>query len=259
MNYYHIDSFSSDLFKGNPAGVCFLGDHWPPEQLMQNIAYEISLSETAFVICREGEYHIRWFTPTIEVDLCGHATFAAFYALVNFEGYEGDSIRFHSASGALRAFKNGDLITIDLPAVTLETKDYLWDFECFDSHPIEVYAAKDEYMFVFEREEQIANIKYDLGNIEKVDSQGIIVTAPGSGGLDFVSRYFGPNCGIPEDPVTGAAHTLLVPYWAARLGKSSLEAAQLSKRGGRLSCSLKESRVHLSGHGAVFIRGSIAL
>jgi len=269
MKYYHIDSFSSELFRGNPAGVCILGDSWLPEQLMQNIAFEINLSETAFVICRDGEYHIRWFTPAIEVDLCGHATFAAFYVIANFEGYEGNSIRFRSASGELRAFKDGDLITIDLPAANIEPKDYLWDFECFDSHPIEVYAAKDEYMFVFEREEQIANIVYDLGNIAKVDSQGIIVTAPGNGDLDFVSRYFGPNCGIPEDPVTGAAHTLLVPYWTARLDKTSLEAAQLSKRGGRLSCRLEQKnqgtepsdgrRVLLSGHGKLFMRGSIIL
>ena len=312
MNYYHIDSFAAGSYKGNPAGVCILGSEWPSEDLMQSIAFEINLSETAFVICRGGEYHIRWFTPTVEVDLCGHATFAAFYALVNFEGYKGNSIVFRSASGSLRASRDGDLITIDLPAAKLERRTYLWDFECFDSRPAEVYAGKNEYLFVFEREEQVANIEYDLVNISRVDSEGIIVTAPaqksgsesrksregwseslhesgaghegacecgagcdcvvgrksgagcgcesGAGrnyGLDFVSRYFGPNCGIPEDPVTGSAHTLLVPYWAERLGKTVLEAAQLSKRGGRLSCRLEGSRVLLSGHGAAFMQGRI--
>ena len=278
MNFYHIDSFTSELFKGNPAGVCILGDTWPTDELMQNIAFENNLSETAFLIHRDGEYHIRWFTPTVEVDLCGHATFATFYALVNFEGYEGDSICFQSASGELRAYKNGDLITIDLPVATLEPREYSWDFECFDYHPVEVYTANNEYMFVFEREEQIANIKYDLDKISKVDSDGIIVTAPAdtgkksggevgfpegktaeSGGLDFVSRYFGPNCGIPEDPVTGSAHTLLMPYWVKRLSKNSLEAMQLSPRTGRLSCKLEGDRVLLSGHGATFIRGQIDL
>ena len=269
MNFYHIDSFTSELFKGNPAGVCILGDSWPSDELMQKIAFENDLSETAFLICCGGEYHIRWFTPAVEVDLCGHATFATFYALVNFEGYKGDNIRFLSASGELRAYRNGNLITIDLPVATLKREDYKWSFDCFDSRPVEVYSANDEYMFVFEHEGQIANIKYNLDNISKVDSQGIIVTAPGGTGkkpgeaaegqVDFVSRYFGPNCGIPEDPVTGSAHTLLMPYWAKRLGKNSLEAMQLSPRTGRLSCKLQGKRVLLSGHGVAFIRGRIDL
>jgi PhzF family phenazine biosynthesis protein len=258
FNFYHIDAFTSELFKGNPAGVCILGDKWLPDSVMQNIAFENNLSETAFLINKDGEYHIRWFTPTVEVDLCGHATFATFYALSQHEGFKGDSIRFQSASGELRASKNGDLITIDLPAATLTPEKYKWDFECFDSHPVEVYSANDEYMFIYEREEQVANIKYDLDNISKVDSEGIIVTAPG-GKADFVSRYFGPNCGIPEDPVTGSAHTILMPYWTKRLGRNSLEAVQMSPRTGRLSCELKDDRVLLSGHGVTFIQGQISL
>jgi len=256
MNFYHIDSFTSKLFKGNPAGVCILGDSWPTDELMQNIAFENNLSETAFLICRNGEYHIRWFTPTVEVDLCGHATFATFYALVNFEGYKDDRIRFESASGELRAYRNGDLITIDLPVAILKPEKYKWDFECFDSHPVEIYSANDEYLFVFEREEQIADIQFDLDNISKVNSEGIIVTAPGTK-VDFVSRYFGPNCGIPEDPVTGSAHTLMMPYWTKRLGKNELVAMQLSPRTGWLSCKLEGERVLLSGHGATFMRGQI--
>jgi len=258
MNFYHIDSFTSELFKGNPAGVCILGDRWLSDALMQKIAFENNLSETAFLICREGAYHIRWFTPTVEVRLCGHATFATFYALVNFEGYKSDHIRFQSASGELRAYRNGDLITIDLPAATLKPENYEWDFACFDSHPVEVFSANDEYMFVFEREEQIANMKFDLDLISKVDSDGIIVTAPGKE-VDFVSRYFGPNCGIPEDPVTGSAHTLLMPYWSKRFNQNSLEAMQLSPRTGRLSCKLEGDRVLLSGHGATFMHGQIEL
>jgi len=259
MNFYHVDAFTSELFKGNPAGVCILGDSWLPDDLMQKIAFENNLSETAFLVCRGGSYHIRWFTPTDEVDLCGHATFATFYALVNFESYEMDHISFQSASGELRAYKSDDLITIDLPAATLTPQFYKWDFECFDSQPDEVYSANNEYMFVFEREEQVANIRFYYDNIRKVDSEGIIVTAPGGAGSewDFVSRYFAPNIGIPEDPVTGSAHTILMPYWAKRLGKTSLEAAQLSPRTGRLSCKLEGGRVLLSGHGAAFIRGQI--
>ncbi|MCL2008679.1 MAG: PhzF family phenazine biosynthesis protein [Treponema sp.] len=259
MKYYHIDSFASELFKGNPAGVCILGDSWLSENLMQSIAFEINLSETAFVICKAGEYHIRWFTPTVEVDLCGHATFAAFYVLVNFEGYKEQSISFKSASGELKAYRNNELLTIDLPAVSLKKEKYIWDFDCFDSRPVEVYSGKGEYLFVFEREEQVANVKFDLDKIAKVDSQGIIITAPGNGELDFASRYFAPNLGIPEDPVTGSAHTLLVPYWAERLGKTSLEAAQLSPRGGRLSCVLINGRVHLSGRGAAFMHGLVLI
>ncbi|WP_370391759.1 PhzF family phenazine biosynthesis protein [uncultured Winogradskyella sp.] len=255
---YQVDAFTDTLFGGNPAAVCPL-DSWPSDALMQNIAQENNLSETAFYLKDSNGYHIRWFTPEVEVDLCGHATLAAAYVLFNHEKHDKDIIHFHSArSGDLKVTRRADWLTLDFPAdelIELKLTDKL--YKGFNIKPKSVYKGKTDYLFVFETESDIINLKPDFIEIGKLDCRGIIVTARGTA-TDFVSRFFTPQCGINEDPVTGSAHTTLTPYWTKVLNKSQLTAKQVSARGGYLKCKLLDDRVKISGQAKLYMVGEIS-
>ena len=259
MKIYQVDSFTDELFRGNPAAVCLVQGDWPTEELMQNIAAENNLSETAFVLKKEREsaLGIRWFTPTTEVPLCGHATLAAAHVLFVHEGYEG-SLTFNSRHHVLKVSYEGDLLVLDFPM------DKVWQIgaddvpQCFNFAPKEVWRGTEEYMLIFENESQVKNAVCDFTKAANIDLSGFIITSAADGnGLDFVSRYFGPKIGIDEDPVTGSAHTLLVPYWRNILGKDELRAAQLSARGGRLFCRAEEDRVKIGGKAVTYMIGEI--
>jgi PhzF family phenazine biosynthesis protein len=227
---------------------------------LKNIAMENNLAETAFVI-RQGEaFHIRWFTPTIEVELCGHATLATAHVLFNHLGITGDAIQFFShRSGPLNVYRQGELLILDFPSDTLERvipTDAM--MSAFNIKPKEIYAGRTDLMYVFETEEDVANIKPDLGTIASLPCRGVMITAPGSQ-VDFVSRFFGPQSGIDEDPVTGSAHTTMIPYWSKRLDKDALSAIQLSKRKGLLACKYLGERVLISGKAKTYMIGDIFL
>ena len=257
---FQIDAFASSLFEGNPAAVCVL-EAPMEEKTMQNIAMENNLAETAFVIKREEDYHIRWFTPEVEVDLCGHATLAAAYVLFNEYGHHTELIRLHSdRSGTLRVKReeNGEL-TLDFPIDKLQPVGTVDEITlALGKNPVEIYRGKTDYLLVFEKEEDVRSIEPNFYLLDKVDARGVIVTAPGKE-VDFVSRFFAPRCGVPEDPVTGSAHTSLTPYWSKRLGKQVLSARQLSQRGGSLRCRLEGDRVFISGRAVPYLKGEIKL
>jgi predicted PhzF superfamily epimerase YddE/YHI9 len=258
IRMYQVDAFTDKVFHGNPAAVCLL-DCWLPDELMQQIAMENNLAETAFLV-KEGErFRIRWFTPVTEVDLCGHATLAAGFVLFTFESYPDQVIEFDSRSGPLSVIKEGEFLTLDFPADKLDRVPPPENLIVgLGSWPLESYKGKSDYMLVFGTAEDIENLKPDMTVIAAVDARGVIVTAPGKS-VDFVSRFFAPQSGIPEDPVTGSAHTSLVPYWAARFGRSELTAMQLSKRRGWLKCKLDGDRVRISGQAHAFFSGMIQM
>lgn len=257
MRYYHIDSFSRELFKGNPAGVCILEGDWPVDEVLQNIAAENCLSETAFVLKKADGYHIRWFAPLSEIYLCGHATLAAAYAVFHFENYNQNSVIFQSNRGPLPVSREGDLLTLDFPIGTLQPIEYFPLFDlCFNVSPKEVCSANADLLFVYDNEYEIQNMEFHLEKIAQVPAEGIIITAPGKD-CDFVSRCFAPQVGINEDPVTGSAHTVLAPYWQKRLGKSAFHAKQLSPRSGELHCKIVGDRVLISGYATLYMKGEI--
>jgi len=252
---YQIDAFASDLFEGNPAAVCPL-EAWLPDELMQSIAAENNLSETAFVVPEEDGYHIRWFTPVSEVDLCGHATLAAAYVLFHILGYEKDSIAFNSRSGILKVAGEKDRLVMDFPLqppVPCDIPDAI--AAAFDKPPVECLKAED-YLVVFEDEGDIETADPDLDQLRKLDLRGVIITA-GSERYDFVARFFAPKLGILEDPVTGSAFTQLVPYWTSRTGADSFHAKQLSARGGEVICKTAGDRVLISGKAVKYMEGKI--
>ena len=254
---YQIDAFADTLFSGNPAAVCPL-DNWLDADIMQKIAAENNLAETAFTVPVENGFEIRWFTPEVEVDLCGHATLASAYTLMDFEGFSGEKINFFSRnSGTLTVTKNGDLFTLNFPSDLLQKVENLSQFKnCFAHQPIEAYQGKTDYLLIFENENQIINIKPNFSEIAKINARGIIISSK-SENYDFVSRFFGPNCGVEEDPVTGSAHTSLTPFWTAKLGKTNLKAKQISERGGILECELKNDRILISGSCKAYLIGEI--
>ncbi len=258
MKLYQIDAFTSKVFGGNPAAVCPL-TNWLSDEVMQNIAMENNLAETVFYVKNGEVYEIRWFTPLVEVDLCGHATLAAAYVLFNQEGYTENQILFHShRSGSLSVKKEGTLLTLNFPTDVfheqINDKDILT--EGFDIKPISIYKGKTDYMFVYNTEADIKNLVLNFDKIAQLDCRGVIVTAQGNE-VDFVSRFFAPQCGINEDPVTGSAHTTLTPYWAHRLNKTVLTAVQLSPRKGYLTCTHLNDRVEISGEGKLYLIGEI--
>lgn len=258
IRLFQIDAFTDKLFGGNPAAVCPL-DSWLPDMLMQQIAMENNLAETAFYVRTGDRFKIRWFTPEIEVDLCGHATLASAFVIFNLENYPRPAIEFTSRSGLLRVFKNGDLLTLDFPADEIvESSAPEGILEGMGLQPLEIYKGKTDYLLIYANAGQVANLKPDMTHISKIAARGIIATAPGDD-VDFVSRFFAPQSGIPEDPVTGSAHTTLVPYWANKLGRNELSARQLSKRGGRLQCRLAGNRVEISGQAQLYMTGEIDL
>ena len=254
---YQIDAFTNKLFSGNPAAVCPLTE-WLADEIMQKIAMENNLAETAFYVRKGEAFEIRWFTPTLEVDLCGHATLAVAYVLFFLEGFEDELIHFVSPrSGDLFVSKNTDGLTLDFPTDVIEKVDITDIFQsCFDIKPVEAYRGKTDVMLVFNNESEIRTLIPSFSNIVKIGCRGIIVTAKGDT-VDFVSRFFAPQSGINEDPVTGSAHTTLTPYWAKRLNKSALTAHQLSERGGILKCKIKNGRVEISGQARLYLKGEI--
>jgi PhzF family phenazine biosynthesis protein len=255
MTIYQVDAFTDTLFAGNPAAVCPL-DEWLPDHLMQQLGMENNLAETAFFVKQnDGSYHIRWFTPTVEVALCGHATLASAYVLFNELGYQDDVIRFQSKSGELKVTRNADLITLDFPAnppQPVEPPEGL--FDGLKTTSSKVFFGGWDYMVVLDSQEAVEKIDPDFLTLGKVKARGVTVTAKGND-VDFVSRCFFPQSGINEDPVTGSAHTIVTPYWSKELGKTTLTAKQLSQRGGTLLCELKEGRVLMSGKGKLYMKG----
>jgi len=256
--FYQVDAFTDRLFSGNPAAVCLL-ETWPEDRVLQNIAAENNLSETAFLVGRRADYDLRWFTPTLEIDLCGHATLASAFVIFNFLSPELAAVRFQTASGRLRVERSGELLGMDFPARKAEKRAPVAGLaQALGVHPVELYGARD-IMAVFETEKQIREMSPDFAALEKIkEAFAIIATAPGKK-ADFVSRFFAPNAGIPEDPVTGSAHCTLIPYWAARLGKEKLHALQVSARGGELFCEDRGERVSMAGRAVLFARGELVL
>lgn len=254
--YYEVDAFANALFRGNPAGICPL-EKWPADHVMQNIAAENNLAETAFFVPRSSDYDLRWFTPTIEIDLCGHATLASAFILFTELGFAGDTVRFHTKSGALTVSRDGDVLTLDFPSrppKPCPVPDAL--VKGLGRRPVEVSKARD-YFAVFASAEDVRALKPDFSVLGTLDEK-VIVTAPGTD-CDFVSRFFAPTAGVNEDPVTGSAHCTLIPYWSRRLGKNKLFARQLSRRGGELFCEDAGERVRIGGNAVLYLRGEIDL
>ena len=254
---YQVDAFASEVFKGNPAAVCIC-DQWPDTSLMQQVANENNLSETAFAVPVEDRYEIRWFTPEMEVELCGHATLATAHVLFNHRDQPGERILFDSVhSGRLIVKRSGEMLTLDFPADSMEemvVPELI--VTALQTPPLKAFRCKTDFMFVFASQSEIENMEPDFGLLAQVGGRGVIVTALGND-VDFVSRFFAPQTGINEDPVTGSAHTALTPYWSKMLGKRELTARQLSTRGGELVCVDKGDRVDISGHAVTYMIGEI--
>jgi len=257
LSVFQIDAFAKQAFEGNPAAVCPL-PFWLPEGVMQLIAEENNLSETAFFVATESGFHIRWFTPTVEVDLCGHATLAAAFVLFEYLGFEGDDIAFDSRSGILNVGREGELLVMDFPAQPpepCETPEEI--LHAFGVEPVICLKAED-YIVVYELEEDVLTADPKLELLRELDGRGVIITSL-SEKYDFVSRFFAPNYGIDEDPVTGSAFTQLAPYWSGQLGRSKLHAKQVSSRGGEVICELKGDRVAIAGTAVKFLQGEIEI
>ncbi|KIC94077.1 PhzF family phenazine biosynthesis protein [Flavihumibacter solisilvae] len=256
---YQVDAFTDKTFSGNPAAVCPF-DQWPADELLQNIALENNLAETAFYVKKGDQYEIRWFTPAVEVDLCGHATLASAFVLFNQEGHNSDEILFHSPrSGELKVTRQGNLLTLNFPTDVYTRVELSHNLlNGFNLKPVLALKGKTDYVLVFDKEDQVRNIQPHLDIIAQLDARGVIVTAKGDE-VDFVSRFFAPQSGINEDPVTGSAHTTLTPYWAKNLGKNELTAIQLSPRKGYLQCRYLGDRVEISGQGKLYLTGEIHL
>jgi PhzF family phenazine biosynthesis protein len=254
--YYEVLAFTDRLFAGNPAGVCILNE-WLPDPLLQKIAAENNLAETAFFIDRGDLFDIRWMTPTVEMDLCGHATLASAHVLFQHLGRAGESVRFHSPSaGELRVDRNGERLVLDFPsrpAKPCQAPARL--AEGLGAEPREVFSGRD-YLAVFEQQSDVAGLSPDFEIIAGLEANGVVVTAPGDD-CDFVSRYFAPRVGVPEDPVTGSVHCALIPYWSKRLGKTKLHARQLSPRGGELFCEDRGDRVGIGGTAVTYVEGAL--
>lgn len=255
---YQIDAFTSELFRGNPAAVIPLNE-WLGNNILQNIAAENNLSETAFFVKENGNYHIRWMTPEVEVPLCGHATLASAFVIFNYLEPELKQICFHSKSGLLFVDRDKLGYTLNFPSnipshVNIPEKA----FECFGRNPVEVLSTDFFLLVVFDSEDFVKSYKPRIELIKKLHNDSVIITSPGNE-VDFVSRMFAPNVGIDEDPVTGSAHTVLTPYWSARLGKNKLHALQLSKRGGELWLENLGDRIKISGNAVLYMKGEIQI
>jgi PhzF family phenazine biosynthesis protein len=255
IKQYQVDAFATRAFEGNPAAVCPL-DVWLEDNLLQAIAEENNLSETAFFVPTEKGFALRWFTPVKEVDLCGHATLATAHVIFEILGCTEASIIFETRSGNLCVEKAGNQLKMDFPAfppTPCEISETI--VKAIGVRPVELLAA-DDYVAVFDSEATIRGITPNLSLLAQLDLRGVIITAPGTD-VDFVSRFFAPKIGISEDPVTGAAHCKLAPYWAGKLGKNILSARQVSRRGGSLTCEVKPERVVLYGSAVTFMEAEI--
>lgn len=254
---YQIDAFSENTFSGNPAAVCPL-DNWLDDTILQNIAAENNLSETAFLVRKGDTIEIRWFTPAAEVELCGHATLASAHVLFRHLHFQGNTIQFQSRKrGILTVTQQGDFLELnflaDLPEPSLPPEGLL---QAIGKKPLEIWKGRTDYLLLYGSQEDIEEIRPDFGALKAVHARGIMVTAAGYE-YDFVSRFFAPAVGVNEDPVTGSAHTTLTPFWAHRLNQLSMEAFQLSARGGFLKCTLSGDRVLISGKATTYLIGEI--
>jgi PhzF family phenazine biosynthesis protein len=257
LDIYQVDAFSQHPFGGNPAAVCPLTE-WLSDAQLQNIAAENNLSETAYFVPRDDFYELRWFTPTVEVDLCGHATLAAAWVLINALADAPDVLRFATRSGELRVTREGDELAMDFPAKAPQAcEPPAGMLSALGIERAEVFGT-DDYIVLLDDEAQVAALTPDFARLKGLPKRGIAVTAK-STRFDFISRWFGPNVGVNEDPVTGSAHTSLAPFWAERLGKTSLSAEQGGTRKGQLRCALKGDRVIISGKAVLYMQGSIYL
>jgi len=260
LSVFRLDAFTAVPFAGNPAAVCPL-THWLDDELLRAVAAENNLSETAYFVPCGDSYELRWFTPRCEVKLCGHATLASAFVLMQILAPRRESVLFETRfSGELSVCRDGELLSMDFPALApwpcAEPPTAL--IEGLGRYPAEVMQIEDNYFVVYESEEEVRRIRPDFRPLEKLHPAGVAITAPGEE-ADFVSRYFAPSYGIPEDPVTGSTHCSLAPYWAERLGKTSLQARQVSERGGEVWCEVKKSRVILKGNAVLTLRGELLI
>ena len=257
MKYYVVDAFANKIFEGNPAGVCVM-EKWLPVGLMQKIAMENNLSETAFAVKESDSYHLRWFTPGGEIELCGHATLATAYVIANFVETAATAIHFKTLSGQLTVTKKGELYEMDFPSFKLEPVPVTDTIaEALRVRPAEAYLGRD-LLCVMEDESQVFGANPDQSKLKELDGLLVHFTAKGAE-YDCVSRTFAPKCGIPEDPVCGSGHCHIIPFWANRLGKNTLIARQASPRGGTLYCENKGDRIFLSGYAALYSVGEIRI
>lgn len=254
---YQVDAFTKGAFTGNPAAVC-VPDAWLPDGIMQKIAAENNLAETAFIIPDGNDWKIRWFTPLVEVDLCGHATLASGYVVLNQLKPGSGNVTFHSLhSGTLIVSSKGEMLELDFPTDTLTACSLpVVIKESLGISPVESYMGRSDYLVLLDSEAEVLNVRPDFKRLASADGRGVIVSAAGTD-VDFVSRFFAPQAGIDEDPVTGSAHTTLTPFWSARLGKTVMNAQQLSARGGYLECILKGDRTLIAGGASLFLKGVI--
>ena len=261
LKLYQVDAFTQRTFSGNPAAIVPL-EEWLPDATMQAIALENNLSETAFFVPRGGGgFDLRWFTPLIEADLCGHATLSTAWVLFNRLGHDRDSVTFHTRSGPLAVVREGDRLVMDFPAqppALIESAAGIGDVAGALGVEPEAVLAAPYVLAVLDSEATVRAVRPDFRRIAALDNPELIVSAPGTD-CDFVSRFFAPAAGIDEDPVTGSAHCILTPYWAKRLGKPEVFARQVSARGGELWCALLGERVSIAGHAALYLEGTIAV
>lgn len=255
LEIYQVDAFASELFKGNPAMVVPLKE-WLSEEVMQDIAAENNLSETAFYVSEGNGFYIRWFTPTLEVKLCGHATLATAFVIFDRGEVIGDEINFNCKSGELQVTRSEKGLTLDFP-ITESVEIGMPEWSKFvGGSPISAHKCDDDFLLIYNSQKEVLALDPDFSRLKKTKSRGIMCSSKGEH-HDFVSRFFAPAAGIDEDPVTGSAHTKLVPYWAKELGKTKLSAKQISKRGGELNCELIDDRVKLAGEGKLYLKGEI--
>jgi PhzF family phenazine biosynthesis protein len=260
IKIFQIDAFTNKVFGGNPAAICPL-DNWLNDTVLQHIAMENNLAETGFYVKQGNVFEIRWFTPMVEVDLCGHATLAAAFVIFNLENYTGNEIEFYSPrSGVLKVVRQNDWLTLNFPTDIFKRVTITDNLIAgFNNKPVEAYKGKTDYMLVFSNQEAIETLIPDLTLVNNItDCRGVITTAKGKE-VDFVSRFFAPQSGISEDPVTGSAHTTLTPYWSEKLSKKELTAMQLSERKGYLKCNFKGERTEISGKAVLFLKGEIEI
>lgn len=257
LPYYQVDAFAGRVFSGNPAGVCPL-EEWLDDAMLQNIAAENNHSETAFFVRRGNRFELRWFTPAVEVALCGHATLASAFVLFHRLGWNGEVVEFETRrSGVLSVRRQGELLVMDFPErppVPCRSPDSLE--RSLGAVPVEVLASEEDLLVCLEKARQVATLEPDISGLATLDCRGIIVTAPGED-CDFVSRFFAPRVGVNEDPVTGSAHCVLIPFWSERLGKKTLFARQVSRRGGEIHCERGTSRVRIGGRASLYLEGTI--
>ena len=255
---YQVDAFSSNVFGGNPAAVCPLTS-WISAETMQSIAAENNLAETAFFVPKGEDFHLRWFTPRLEVDLCGHATLASAHVIFEHLGYKRDEVRFHTLSGELIVKKQDGRYIMDFPAIQVQPLEETASLtQALGFPPKVVYQGGTYYMAIYDKEEEVLALNPNFFKLQEVDILGICVTAPGNN-CDFISRFFAPRAGINEDPVTGSAHCRLIPYWSRELGKTQLHAWQLSERKGEVFCEDRGERVWIGGNAATYLKGEISV